>query len=65
MPELRKDPITGRWVIISTERGKRPNDFLREPVVARGFAGMSKTIDAIAISPDHEESFKEGLTVHS
>ncbi len=27
MPELRKDPITGRWVIISTARQKRPNDF--------------------------------------
>src|SRR5512135_3840110 len=27
MPELRKDPITGRWVIISSERGKRPNEF--------------------------------------
>ena len=35
MPELRKDPITGRWVIISTDRGKRPNDFLRESVIAR------------------------------
>ena len=35
MPELRKDPITGRWVIISTERGKRPNDFLRESVIPR------------------------------
>src|SRR5260370_3496070 len=35
LPELRKDPITGRWVIISTERGKRPNDFLRESVVAK------------------------------
>ena len=34
MPELRKDPITGRWVIISTERGKRPNEFLRESVIA-------------------------------
>ena len=32
LPELRKDPVTGRWVIISTERGKRPNDFLRESV---------------------------------
>ena len=30
MPELRKDPVTGRWVIISSERGKRPNDFSRE-----------------------------------
>ena len=27
MPELRKDPVTGRWVIISTDRRKRPNDF--------------------------------------
>ncbi|MEJ2633922.1 MAG: galactose-1-phosphate uridylyltransferase [Calditrichia bacterium] len=27
MPELRKDPVLGRWVIISTERGKRPSDF--------------------------------------
>ena len=30
MPELRKDPIIGRWVIISTERGKMPMDFKRE-----------------------------------
>ena len=27
MPELRKDPVTGRWVIISTGRRKRPTDF--------------------------------------
>jgi UDPglucose--hexose-1-phosphate uridylyltransferase len=31
MPELRKDPIHGRWVIISTERGRRPSDFATEP----------------------------------
>jgi len=30
MPELRKDPIVGRWVIIATERGKRPSDFVSE-----------------------------------
>lgn len=29
MPELRKEPIVGIWVIISTERGKRPSDFER------------------------------------
>jgi UDPglucose--hexose-1-phosphate uridylyltransferase len=28
VPELRKDPIIGRWVIISIERGKRPTDFV-------------------------------------
>jgi UDPglucose--hexose-1-phosphate uridylyltransferase len=27
MPELRKDPVVKRWVIIATERAKRPNDF--------------------------------------
>ena len=32
MPELRRDPITGRWVIISTERRKRPTDFRLESV---------------------------------
>ncbi|MDE3179962.1 MAG: galactose-1-phosphate uridylyltransferase [Acidobacteriota bacterium] len=36
MPELRKDPITGRWVIIATERAKRPMDFVREKVQIRG-----------------------------
>ncbi|HTO91500.1 MAG TPA: galactose-1-phosphate uridylyltransferase [Candidatus Sulfotelmatobacter sp.] len=28
MPELRKDPVVGRWVIISTERSRRPTNFL-------------------------------------
>lgn len=27
MPELRKDPVLGRWIIISKERKKRPTDF--------------------------------------
>jgi UDPglucose--hexose-1-phosphate uridylyltransferase len=36
MPELRKDPVTGQWVIISTERRKRPSDFrLERPQVVR------------------------------
>jgi UDPglucose--hexose-1-phosphate uridylyltransferase len=30
VPELRRDPIHGRWVIISTERGRRPSDFVTE-----------------------------------
>ena len=32
MPELRKDPINRRWVIIATERAARPTDFKHEPV---------------------------------
>jgi UDPglucose--hexose-1-phosphate uridylyltransferase len=36
VPEFRKDPITGRWVIIATERAKRPSDFIRESVEIQG-----------------------------
>lgn len=32
MPELRRDPIIGRWVIIATERAKRPGDFRVETI---------------------------------
>jgi len=31
MTELRKDPVVGRWVIISTERAKRPHEYPPEP----------------------------------
>jgi len=38
MPELRRDPVVGRWVIISTERGKRPSDFGQiQPARRTGF----------------------------
>jgi UDPglucose--hexose-1-phosphate uridylyltransferase len=42
MSELRKDLISGRWVIIATERSKRPDDFRPaggQPTIAeaRGF----------------------------
>ena len=30
MGELRKDPILGRWVIIATERSKRPDVFVQQ-----------------------------------
>ncbi len=35
MPELRKDPVVERWVIIATERARRPTDFAPEPIAAR------------------------------
>jgi len=31
MPELRKDPIIGRWVIIATERSRKPSAFTSVP----------------------------------
>jgi len=43
MPELRKDPVSGRWVIISIERGKRPSDFgLRISPKKGGFCAFCK-----------------------
>ncbi|MDA3970072.1 MAG: galactose-1-phosphate uridylyltransferase [Desulfobulbaceae bacterium] len=41
MPELRKDPVLGRWIIIATERGKRPTDFIiSEPSTKGGFCPL-------------------------
>jgi UDPglucose--hexose-1-phosphate uridylyltransferase len=41
MPELRKDPIVDRWVIIATERGRRPNDFAGPPTACASAGGAS------------------------
>ncbi|MEW6368671.1 MAG: galactose-1-phosphate uridylyltransferase [Acidobacteriota bacterium] len=40
MPELRKDPVSGRWIIISTERGKRPSEFRGETPARRNNGGF-------------------------
>jgi len=41
MPELRKDPVLGRWIIISKERQKRPTDFfIEQPKVLGGFCPL-------------------------
>ena len=47
MPELRKDPVVGRWVIISTERSRRPTSF--QP------AAHEKTGDFCPFCPGHED----------
>ncbi len=36
MPDLRKDPIVGRWVIVAKSRAKRPHDFESSPRLRRG-----------------------------
>jgi UDPglucose--hexose-1-phosphate uridylyltransferase len=42
MPELRRDPVVGRWVIISTERGGRPNQFKAPAAEEEGLPGGEK-----------------------
>ena len=44
MPELRKDPLTDRWVIIATERTKNPTDLLPSDFLHNGH-------DSLAIDP--------------
>ncbi len=48
MPQLRKDPVTGRWIIISTDRSKRPHDFQVTHVHPIGR-------EACPFCPGHEE----------
>jgi len=38
MPELRREPVSGRWVIVATERAARPTDFETKPqIIKSGF----------------------------
>lgn len=36
MPDLRKDPIVGRWVIVAKSRAKRPHNFKSTPQLVPG-----------------------------
>ncbi len=48
MPELRRDPVIGRWVIISTERAKRPDQF------------SASSVEKEALAPGEKCPFCEG-----
>jgi UDPglucose--hexose-1-phosphate uridylyltransferase len=70
MPELRKDPVIGRWVIISTERGKRPSDFADVEEKKKGgfcpfcYNHEDKTPPEIfALRPDKSPRNKPGWTL--
>jgi UDPglucose--hexose-1-phosphate uridylyltransferase len=70
MPELRKDPISGRWVIISIERGKRPSDFgVRVSTKKGGFCafceGNERTTppEIFAFGPDGRQPNTPGWTL--
>lgn len=63
MPELRKDPIVKRWVIIATERAKRPSDFtvkeeIRKPSICPFCPGNEEMTPPEIISFRHPNSSK-------
>ncbi len=53
MPELRRDPVVGRWVIISQERSKRPKDLIVE--INNDSANVSPACDFC----DNRNEYKE------
>ncbi len=70
MPELRKDPISGRWVIISIERGKRPSDFgMRISAKKGGFCAFCEgneyttPPEILAFRPDKSKPNTPGWTL--
>src|SRR3989344_8888849 len=72
MPELRRDPVIGRWVIISTERGKRPNEFMTETEPETGkfcpfcAGNEDKTPpEVLAYGPAGREKNKQGWTLRA
>ena len=59
LPELRKDPVTGRWVIIATDRA-RPSEFLRAPVVAKAKDGCPFCAGHEDRTPPEILSYRDG-----
>ncbi len=62
MPELRKDPVVGRWVIIATERARRPSDFSPEPIALKGPAGCVFCPGSEEKTPPEVLAFRPGGT---
>lgn len=70
MPELRKDPVVGRWVIISEDRGKRPSDWSeKSPQLFNGFCPFcpgneDKTPqEIVAVRPDGSAANSPGWQI--
>ncbi len=70
MPELRKDPVMRRWVIISAERGKRPADYsVCIPSKKGGFCAFcggnehTTPSEIIAFRPDGSKPNTPGWTL--
>ena len=62
MPELRKDPIMGRWVIIATERSRRPSDFPHGKI-ARNSAQCAFCPGSENLTPPEVLAYREGSSL--
>ena len=78
MPELRKDPVIGRWVIIASERARRPGNFVdtsdheieEEPSecaycrTQKGVIATSVPTEKVAVVPFMEPSAAKPFEFH-
>ena len=55
MPELRQDPLSGRWVIIAENRAARPDQFV---------AASDSRVDVCPFCPGHEDLTPEATTIY-
>jgi UDPglucose--hexose-1-phosphate uridylyltransferase len=69
MPELRKDPITQEWVIIATERARRPSDFTHLSIAEPEKPEYSPTCPFCpgkeGLTPPEVLAFRHGLNKNS
>lgn len=59
MPELRKDPIVGRWVVVNTEKPYLPKDFNIKPFVWKGEKGCVFCYGNEHLTPNEIEAVSE------
>lgn len=64
MPQLRKDPVTGRWVIISPSRGRRPSDFTRSSVLPQSNGPCPFCLGQETQTPPEILSYRENGNGH-
>ncbi|MFT5387247.1 MAG: UDPglucose--hexose-1-phosphate uridylyltransferase [Candidatus Omnitrophota bacterium] len=53
MPELRKDPNSQRWVIVATERARRPGNLIKTD---EGFSDLSQSKDLLSDQVEYIEN---------
>ncbi len=61
MPELRREPITGRWVIVDTDHPKHPKDFVVDRPIKKG--GLCPfCVGNESMTPTEIDAHREGAT---
>jgi len=63
MPEMRKDPVIGRWVIVAKSRANRPHDFEAAPSRRKGKAFCPFCVGNESHTPEEVYAVREHSSV--